>query len=91
LSDLSDIFDMFSQDSDEKKQRKDQEAGAQDKSNGPDTKSLIVNKLTRNKTLLIIIVCIGILVIGALAYFLIGYINNHGIKDIFDAIKPFIK
>jgi hypothetical protein len=90
MGDLGDIFDMFSQD-DEKKQRKGQSADSQDESNRTDPKRLIIGKLVKNRALLIATVCVGIAVVGAAAYFLVGYVNDHGTQSIMDNIKPFVK
>jgi hypothetical protein len=89
VGDLGDIFDMFSQD-DEKKRRNGQDAESSEKSNATDPKSLIINKITKNKALLVTVIFVGILIVSAAAYFLINYIGDHGTKGIIDTIKPFI-
>jgi hypothetical protein len=89
MGDFGDIFDMFPQD--EKGQRKAQGAQSQPKSEETDLKSRVINKLVKNKALLIAVVFIGVLVVGAAAYFLIGYIKDNGAKGIIDTVQPFIK
>jgi uncharacterized membrane protein len=90
MGDLGDIFDMFSQD-DEKKSRKAQDSESQVTTSETDPKSLIINKLTQNKGLLFTLIITGVLVIGIIIYFLVVFINSHGVKGIIDAIAPFIK
>lgn len=90
MGDLGDIFDLFSQD-DEKKSRKSQDGESQGTISETDPKSLIINKIKQNKGLLITLIIAGVLIIGAIIYFLAVVINSQGAKGIFDAIAPFIK
>jgi hypothetical protein len=91
MSDLGDIFDVFSQDDDDNKKKQNQDAEAQNNFSQTDPKTLIINKIIQNKALLITLIYFGFVVIGAAAYFLTGYINDHGAKGIMDNVKPFIK
>jgi hypothetical protein len=90
MGDLGDIFDLFSQD-DDKKSRKSQDGESQGTISETDPKSLIINKIKQNKGLLITLIIAGVLIIGAIIYFLAVVINSQGAKEIFDAIAPFIK
>jgi hypothetical protein len=91
MSDLGDIFDMFSQDGDDNKKKPNQDAESQNNADQTDQKTLIINKIIRNKALLFTLIGIGFMVIGAAAYFLTGYINDLGAKSIMENVKPFIK
>jgi hypothetical protein len=91
MGDLGDIFDLFSQDGGDDKKQGNKDPESKEKSNASDPKSIIINKLKQNKALLIATVGVGILVIGAVAYFTIGYIGDHGTKGILDTVLPLIK
>jgi hypothetical protein len=92
MGDLGDIFDLFSQDDDNgKKQRNAQDPDSKDQPGATDTRTQITNKLKKNKMLLMATVGVIILVVGAIAYLLIGYLSDHGLKTIIDIIIPFIK
>jgi hypothetical protein len=92
MSDFGDIFDMFSRDddSDKKKQSQQQNTQSQAKSDETDIKSLIINKLIKNKFLFATVSFVCLLIIGAIAYFIFNYVNDHGAKGIIDTVKPFI-
>jgi hypothetical protein len=89
MGDLGDIFDLFSQDND-KKQRKGQEAESEGQPTETSLQSQVINKLVKNKALLVGALFAGVLLVGAAGYFLICYIGDNGVKGILDVIKPFI-
>jgi hypothetical protein len=89
MSDFGDIFDMFSNDGKENKKSRGQ-TGSQDEASGNNPMSLVMNKLSKNKPLLIATVVAGTVILGGVAFFLIKYIGTNGAKGIIDTIKPFL-
>jgi hypothetical protein len=89
VGDLSDIFDIFSND-DEENNRTRKQTGSQDEPSRSDLKTVVMNKLAKNKALLVATVVAGIAIVGMVTFFLIKYIGTNGTKGIAEGITPFL-
>jgi hypothetical protein len=90
MADLGDFLDMFNNgDDDEKtKSRKLKSDGTEEQQPGSDIKSMLVNKITKNKVALIGVIAGGVVIVGAIAFIAIKYLGANGIKNIIDGIQP---
>jgi hypothetical protein len=87
MGDFGDLIDMFSNNADENN-TKNKKDTANNGASGNDIKSQLLNKVTKNKTLLVSTIIAGTVIVGLVAFFVIKYIGTSGIKNISDGIKP---
>jgi hypothetical protein len=80
---------ICSKDDEENKKSRGQN-GSQNEASDHNPKSFVMNKLSKNKALLIATVVAGTLILAGVAFFLIKYIGSNGAKGIIDTIKPFL-
>jgi hypothetical protein len=89
MSDFGGIFDLFSKDDEEIKKSQGQ-TGSRDEATGNNPMSPVMNKLSKNKPLLIATVVAGTAILVGVAFLLIKYIGTNGAKGIIDTIKPLL-